>query len=83
MRGLSLPPVVCRMTNALCTLSVFVYLQWCQTHIVLCFCFVCVRLMFCVPSAASFSGLFIFDCPFGIIYPVLRIVDADSIKSQR
>jgi len=31
------------------------------THIVLCFCFVFLRLL------TSFSGLCIFDCPFGIL----------------
>ena len=35
--------------------------QWSPTHIVLCFCFVFLRLV------ASFSGLSISDCPFGII----------------
>ena len=39
-------------------LFVFACLQWCQTHIVLCFCY-------CV---TSFSGLSIFYCPFGIMF---------------
>jgi hypothetical protein len=29
------------------------------------FCFVCLRLVSCVPNLASFSGLPILDCPFG------------------
>jgi hypothetical protein len=28
------------------------------------FCFVCLRLMSCVPNYASFSGLSVVDCPF-------------------
>jgi len=63
MFGLSLPPVVCRRAHVLFTLSVFIYVEWCPTHIVLCFCFVCLRFVCCV---ASFSGLFMFDCPFCI-----------------
>jgi hypothetical protein len=33
-----------------------------------CFCFVCLRLVSCVPYVVSFSGLYIVDCPFGILY---------------
>ena len=56
--GSSLPPVVCRFV--LFMLFVFV----CPTHIMLCFCcFTSSR----VPNVASFSGLSISDCPFGII----------------
>jgi hypothetical protein len=43
---------------------VFVWVEWCPTHIVLCFC--CFSSS-CVPYVASFSGLSIFDCPFGIL----------------
>jgi len=39
---------------------------WCPTHIVLCFYFVFFS-SFCVPYVDSFSGLSIFDCPFGIL----------------
>jgi hypothetical protein len=51
--------------------------QCCQC---LCFilCFVCPMLpvslfhpVFCVPNVASVSGLFILDCPFGILYYVM------------
>jgi hypothetical protein len=55
-----LPPVVCRMRNVLSTLVVFVCVQWCPTHIVLCFCFVFLRLV------AIFSLSSFFDCLFGI-----------------
>ena len=41
---LSLPPVFCRSTHVLFTLFVFVYVQWCPTHIVLCY-------LFCLPSS--------------------------------
>jgi hypothetical protein len=37
-----------------------------NTHC-LCFCVVCLRLVYWVPNFASFSGWSIFDCPLGII----------------
>ena len=36
----SLPPVVCMRNHVLLTLFVLVCVQWCPTHIVLCFCLV-------------------------------------------
>jgi hypothetical protein len=97
----SLLPVVCRRAHVLFTLFMFVCIQWCLTHIVLCFlfclssscvlcpqcfqflwnvhswlplrfsltfiCFVCLRSVSCVPNVASFSGMFILDCPFGFL----------------
>ena len=44
---------ICRSfwRNVLSTLVLFVYVWWCPTHVVLCFCFVFLRLV------ASFSGL--------------------------
>jgi len=44
------------------TLFVYACVLWGSTHIVLCFCFV-----FFLCYVASFSGLSIFDCPFGIL----------------
>ena len=41
-----LPPVVCRRVHVLLTLFVFACAQCCPTHIVLCFCFVCLRLVY-------------------------------------
>jgi hypothetical protein len=58
-----LPPVVCVFS----TLFVSVSMWLCSTHIVLCFWFVWLRSVFCVPSVPGFSGLFISECPFGII----------------
>ena len=46
MFGSSLPPVVCKMTRVLFTLFVFAYTEWCQTYIVLCVCFVFLRLVY-------------------------------------
>ena len=40
------PPVVCRSGHALFTLLVFACAQLCPTHIVLCFCFVLLRLVY-------------------------------------
>ena len=118
-----LPPLVYRRMHVLFTLCVLVCAQCCPTHIVLCFCFVLLSLVYhmlpvsldcpfvivpsvfsnvymscvlcticcqflwivhlwlslrfsltficpvsCVPYVASFSGLSIFDCPFGFLY---------------
>ena len=64
--GSSLPPVVCRSAHVLFTLFVFVCVQLCPTHVY------CVVLLFCFSSScasyvASISGLYIIDCPFGIL----------------
>ena len=64
MFGSSLAPVICRMDHVLFTLFVFVCAYWCPTHIGFLFCFSSSY----VPYVTSFSGLFIFDCPFGILY---------------
>ena len=56
--GSSLSPVVCRRAHVLFTLSVVVFLQWCPTHIVLCFFFVFV---------ASFYGYIFFIAP--LVFP--------------
>jgi hypothetical protein len=63
MFGSCLPLVVCRRAHVLFTLFVLVCVQWCPTHIMLCFCFVFLRL---VTYVASLSGLSICDSPFGI-----------------
>jgi hypothetical protein len=60
-----LPPVVCRRACVLFTLFVFVYVKWCPTH-------KCVVFLFYFSSSfvsyvASFCGLSIFNCPFGIL----------------
>jgi hypothetical protein len=31
---------------------------------VLCFCFICLRPVFCVPNVANLSALSILDCPY-------------------
>jgi len=67
MLGSSLSPVVCRRTYVLFTLFVFVCAQWCHSHIMLCFCFVCFRLVTCVSSVVGFSGLSEFHCAFSIL----------------
>jgi hypothetical protein len=55
---------------------------WCPTHNVVCFCFVCLCLVYpmlpvsldcpCIPYIASSPGLSIFDCPFGISSDYLK-----------
>ena len=55
-----LPPFRSIRTRVLFTLFVFDYVYWCPTHNVLCFCFVCLRLVY------SVSLHFQFVLPFGI-----------------
>ena len=59
MFGSSVPPIVCRRAHVLFTLFMFVCVWWRPTHIVLCFCFVFLRLVYVV----SFSGLSFFIAP--------------------
>jgi hypothetical protein len=69
MFGSSLSPVVCRRAHVLFTLCVCVcvlclFAHSGVQHILLCFCFVFLRLVY--PYVASYFGLSIFDCSFGI-----------------
>ena len=65
--GSSFPPVVCRSTHVLFTLFLFVCVQWCPIHIVLCFSFACLRLVY--PVLPIFL-----DCPFLIALSVFSNV---------
>ena len=60
MLGSSLPPVVCRRDHAVFTSFVFVNVQWCPTHIVLCFCFVFLRLV-CAMLTVSLDFPYLID----------------------
>ena len=66
----SLPPVQCRRVHVLFTLFVFACVQWCPTHIVLCFCFVFSSC--CVPYVVSVSGLSILV--FSNVYLIKNII---------
>jgi len=58
MFGSSLLQFVCRRAHVLFTLFVFVCVQWCSTHLVLCFCFVFLRLVYLMlPIALDFPIL--------------------------
>ena len=59
MFGSSLSPIVCMRAHVLFTLFVFVCVEWCQTHIVLCFCFVFLSLVYPMLQVSL-------DCPFVI-----------------
>jgi len=68
MFGSPLPPVFCRRAHVLFTLFVLIAHSGVQ-HILCCgFRFVSLRLVSCVPSVTSFSGLSIFSCPFGFLW---------------
>ena len=57
-------PVVSRRVNVLFTLFALACLQLCIQHILCCVvCFVCLRLVICVPNVASFPGLSILERP--------------------
>ena len=78
MFGSSVPPVVCRKVHVLFTFFMFVLVQWCPTHIVLCFCCVYLRLVYrtlccqflwivhCLIAPSVFSNVYLF--PFTIIF---------------
>ena len=65
MFGSSLRPVVCRKAHVLFTLFVFVYAIVVSNTYYVVFLFCCSSS--CIPNVTSFSGLFIFYCPFGIL----------------
>ena len=67
MFGSSLPPFVCRRTHVLFTLFVFVCVQWCPTHIVLCFCLAFLRLVYPMLPVSL-------DCPFLIAPSVFSYI---------
>jgi hypothetical protein len=65
MFGSSLLQVVCRKAHVLFTLFVFVCVCWCPMHIVLWFCFICLRLVYPIflylsSSCVSYFALFVF-----------------------
>jgi hypothetical protein len=64
--GLCLPPVVCRMAHVLFTL-LFFCVEWCPTHIVLCFCFVCLRLVW-ILSVSLYCPFLIAPSVFSNVY---------------
>ena len=75
--GSSLPPVVCRRAHVLYTLFVFVCVQWCSAHFVLCFCCCCLS-SYCVLSnvvsntyCVVFFDLFVFA--LYLVYPMLSV----------
>ena len=67
MFGSSLHPVTWRRAHGLFTLFVFVSVYWCPTHIVLCFCFACLRLVYPMLPISL-------DCPFFIVPSVFSNV---------
>jgi hypothetical protein len=64
MFGSFLPPVVCMRAHVLFALFVFACVLWYPKHIELCNCFSFSSSF--VPYVASFPGLSILDCSFGI-----------------
>jgi len=67
MFGSSLDRLICWRTHVV---IVFVCVWWSPTHIMLWFFF---RLESCVPNVASFSGLSILYCPFGVLCRLFRM----------
>jgi hypothetical protein len=58
-----LPPVVCKRVHVLFTLAVFVCIQWCPTHIMLCFWFVFVYPMLPVSLDCPCFTAHAYRCP--------------------
>ena len=85
MFGSSLTAVICRRVHVLFTLFVFVCVQWCLTHIVLCSNFVCLRLVYPMLPVSLCCVVFVFvlctlmlsvslECPFVIVPSVFSNV---------
>ena len=68
MFGSSLPPVVCRRTRVIFTFFVVVYVWRCPTHIVLCFCCVCLCLVYPMLSVSLDCTLLIAPSLFSNVY---------------
>ena len=72
--GSSWPPVVCRSAHVLFRLYVFVYIYWCAIHIVLCFCFVHLRLVFPMLLVSLDCQFLIAPSVFSNIYILVLII---------
>ena len=70
MFGSSLPPVVCRRAHVLFTLLVFV---WYLTHIVLCFYFICLRVVYPMLPVSLNCSFLIAPSVFSNVYIVYRM----------
>jgi hypothetical protein len=70
MFGSSLPPVVCRRAHVLFTLLVFV---WCLTHIVLCFYFICLRVVYPMLPVSLDCSFLIVSSVFSNVYIEYRM----------
>ena len=68
MFGSSLSPVVCRRAHVLFALFMFVCVYWCPTHIVLCFYFVFLRLLYPMFSVYLECPLLIAHSVFSNVY---------------
>jgi hypothetical protein len=64
------PQVVCRMAHVLFTLFVNVCVYWCLTHIVFCFIFVFLCLVYPMLSVSLDCFCFVFLC---LVYPMLPV----------
>ena len=74
MFGSFLPHVVRRRSRVLFTLFVFVCLYWCPTHIVMCFCFVCLRFVYHMLTVSLDCPLLIAPPVFSNVYLILLII---------
>ena len=63
-----LSPVVCKSAHVLFTLVVFAWIYWCPTHIVLCFCFVFLRLVYPILPVSLNGPFFIASSVFYNVY---------------
>ena len=78
--GSSLPPVVCRRARVLFTLFVFVCIKWCLTHIVVCVCVVCFRLVYPMLPVSLDCPLLIAPSMFSNIYKTSMVNNSTDIN---
>jgi hypothetical protein len=79
MFGSSLPPVVCKRAHVLFTLFVFVCVYWCPTHIMLCVCFVFLRLVYPMLPVSLCCVMFVFVlCTLCCLFPCVVLCLSSS-----
>jgi hypothetical protein len=66
-------PVICRRPHTLLTLFVFVYVLWCPTHIVLCFCLVFLSLVYPMLPVSLDCPLLIAPSVFSNVYFPMKL----------
>ena len=80
--GSSLPGVVCRRAHVLFTLFVLVCIQWCPTHIMLCFYFVVLRLVYPILPVSLYFHYLIAPSVFSNVYLTPQLLIKVLVPSE-